>query len=186
MSDPAKRTAAYEDLFHIPENMTGEIIAGELHVTPRPPRKHGLTATALGGALTPPYYFGTGGGPGGWVFIFEAEIGLGEDILVPDLAGWRKERFPEEEDHNWISVPPDWICEVLSPGTFRKDKVKKMPVYALHAVQFFWLIDPMARTLDVFRLESGKWVVAGLYAEDDKVRAEPFPEAEIDLRFLWP
>ena len=118
--------------YSIPENMTGEIIDGELIVTPRPSRKHGLCATALGAAVTAPYQFGQGGGPGGWVFIIEPEIGLGQETLVPDLAGWKRERFPFQEEVNYISVAPNWVCEILSPSTFRNDKVKKMPLYARH------------------------------------------------------
>jgi Uma2 family endonuclease len=185
MAKLAKQRATYEDLFHIPENMTGEIIDGELIVTPRPSRKHVYTASALGSEVGPPYQFGRGGGPGGWIILDEPEIRLGENILVPDLAGWRRERFPLSEETNWISVTPDWVCEVLSPSTLRVDKIRKMPVYAQSGVLHFWLIDPLARTFDVFRLESGQWVVAGLYAEDDKVRAEPFQDIVIELVNLW-
>lgn len=185
MGEAAGKRATYEDLYGIPENMTGEIINGELYVTPRPARRHAIAASILGGEILPPYQLGRGGGPGGWVIIDEPEIGLGEDILVPDLAGWKRERFPFEEPHNWISVAPDWICEILSPSTLRKDKIMKLAVYARHGVHYFWLLDPLARTLDVLRLESGKWVLAGVYAEDDKVRAEPFQEVEIELGGLW-
>ena len=185
MSEPAKKRADYEDLYAIPENMTGEIIDGELVVTPRPSRKHTLSATLLGARVTVPYTLGEGGGPGGWIIIIEPEIGLGEDILVPDLAGWKTERFPAAEETNWISVAPDWVCEMLSPSTLRKDKIKKMPIYARHGVQYSWFLDPLARTLEVFKLESGRWVLLGVYAEDDKVRAEPFQEVEIELGGLW-
>ncbi len=185
MSDLARKKATYEDLYRIPENVTGEIINGELILTPRPSRKHGFCATALGTAVTAPYQFGQAGGPGGWVFIIEPEVGLGEDILVPDLAGWKRERFPVEEDHNWISVAPDWVCEILSPGTFRSDKVKKMPLYADHGVSHIWLIDPVAMAADAFRLESGRWSLLGSFAENDKVRVEPFQEIEISLGDLW-
>ena len=185
MGDPAKRKAVYEDLYNLPENMTGEIIDGELIATPRPSRSHTLTTTLLGARVTPPYHFGEGGGPGGWIIIIEPEIGLDGDILVPDLAGWNKNRFPTKEPHNWISVPPDWVCEVLSPGTVSKDKVVKMPIYAHHGVLHLWLIDPLEKTLEVFRLASSHWVVAGLHGGNDKVRAEPFSEIEIDLSNLW-
>ncbi len=110
---------------------------------------------------------------------------LEDDIVVPDLAGWKKERFPTTEETNWISVVPDWVCEVLSPSTLRVDKIKKMPLYGRYGIGHFWLVDPNAKTLDVFRLEAGRWVVAGLYVEDDKARAEPFQEVEIDLNELW-
>jgi len=185
MPELARKKASYEDLYSIPENMTGEIIDGELFVTPRPSRRHVGAASSLGYKIGPSYQFGERGGPGGWIILVEPEIGLDEDILVPDLAGWRKERYPGDEPHNWISVTPDWICEVLSPGTAHKDKVKKMPTYARHGVPYFWLIDPIVKTLDVFNLESGRWVLLSSYAEDDKVRAEPFAEIEFALSDLW-
>jgi len=185
MAEGAKTKAVYDDLYSIPENMTGQIIDGELIVTPRPSRYHVYAASALGSELGPPYQFGRGGGPGGWIILIESEIKMGEDILVPDLAGWRKERFPSFEETNWISVPPDWVCEVLSPGTLRLDKIKKMRLYGQNGVKHFWLIDPIAKTLDVIRLESGRWMAAGCFVEDDKARAEPFQEIEIDLSNLW-
>ncbi len=185
MSEPAGKRAVYEDLFGIPENMTGEIIDGELIVTPRPSRKHVYAASALEIEVGAPYQFGRGGGPGGWVILLEPEIALGENILVPDLGGWRKERFPQSEETNWISAVPDWVCEVLSPSTIRVDKVKKMGIYAEHGLPHLWLIDPLARTLDVFELQSGRWVVLGTFVENDKARAEPFSEVEIELGNLW-
>ncbi|MHC1727161.1 MAG: Uma2 family endonuclease [Syntrophobacteraceae bacterium] len=185
MAETATKKATYNDLYGIPENMTGEIINGELVVTPRPSRKHVYTASAVEMKIGLPYQFGEGGGPGGWIILLEPEIGLGEHTLVPDLAGWKAERYPEEEPHNWISVCPDWVCEVLSPNTQRIDKMQKMPLYARYGVPHLWLIDPVAKTLDVFRLKSGEWVVAGLFVEGAKMRAEPFAEIEIDLNDLW-
>ncbi len=185
MSEPAKKKATYDDLYGIPENMTGEIINGQLIATPRPSKEHALASSYLGAEVIPPYCHGRGGGPGGWVILDEPEIKFGENILVPDMAGWRKERFPASKETNWISVAPDWICEVLSPGTLRLDRVKKMAVYGQFGVQHSWLIEPVAKTLEIFRLESGRWVLLGAFSEDDKVRAEPFQEIEIDLSVLW-
>jgi len=138
MAEPAKREATYEDLFNIPENTTGEIINGQLVVTPRPSRRHVYTSSSLVGKLTPPYQFGDANGPGGWIIVIEPEIGLGRNILAPDQAGWKRERFPLSEDHNWITVAPDWVCEVLSPSTARTDKTDKMPLYAQHGVPYLW------------------------------------------------
>jgi len=94
MSEIAKKKATYEDLYTIPDNMTGEIINGELIVTPRPSRRHVSAASSLGYKIGPSYQFGEGGGPGGWIILIEPEIGLGEQTVVPDLAGWKRERFP--------------------------------------------------------------------------------------------
>lgn len=185
MPEAAIKKAIYEDLYGIPENMIGEIIDGELIATPRPSPRHAFVASLLGGRLVPHYYFGEGGGPGGWVILDETEIMLGEHLLVPDLAGWRKDRFPGMPKENWISAPPDWVCEILSPSTVRLDKKQKMPIYSKHQVQYLWLIDPGIKILDVFRLESGKWFLLASFTENDKARAEPFHEIEIDLGSLW-
>ncbi|MDR3570472.1 MAG: Uma2 family endonuclease [Syntrophobacteraceae bacterium] len=187
MAESAKKNATYEDLFTIPENTTGEIINGELFVTPRPSRKHTYSTSVLNSRIGPPYQFAEGGGPGSWIIIVAPEIKLGENILVPDLAGWKKEGFPFEEDTNWISAAPDWVCEILSPGTASLDKSWKMPVYALHGVACAWIIDPMAmRTLDVYGLaQGGGWRLLASYGENDLVRANPFEEIEIKLSDLW-
>ena len=184
MSESAKKRATYEDLYDLPEDMTGEIIDGELILTPKPSTQHSNTAFTLSSRLGPPYRFGEGG-PGGWIILVKHEIMLGEHLLVPDFAGWRKGRFPGVPKENWLSIAPDWVCEILSPSTARVDRVRKMPLYAAHGIPHLWLIDPFAKTLEVFRLQSGKWVMLAAFAEDDKVRTEPFQEIEIDLANLW-
>jgi len=185
MPEPARKRAVYEDLFGLPENMVGEIIDGELLAAPRPSRKHTVAASRMGYEIGPTYDFGRGGGPGGWVIILEPEIAFADDILVPDLAGWKKERFPVEEPHNWISVAPDWVCEVLSPASARRDRADKMPIYARHQVGHLWLLDPGLQTLEIYALEQGRWVLAGVHAGSARVRAEPFTELELDLGLLW-
>jgi Uma2 family endonuclease len=185
MSMPAKRKAVYDDLYTLPANMTGEIIEGELHAFPRPHSRHGRMATRLSIRIGAPYDFGDSGGPGGWVIIIEPEVMLGENLFVPDLAGWKQERLPAPPAENWISVAPDWVCEILSPSTFRIDRVRKMPIYAVHSVPYLWLIDPLNKLLEAFKLKDGAWMLMGNYAENDKARVEPFQEVEIDLAHLW-
>ena len=185
MAEPAGRMATYEDLHGIPENTTGEILDGELFVTPRPSPGHSNAASSLGGELVPPYRFGRGG-PGGWIILIEVEVRLSErNLLVPDLAGWREERFPGWPAENWFSSVPDWVCEILSPGPASRDRIHKMRVYADHGVQWLWLVDPKELTLEIYALESGRWVRLSAFAEDDRVRAEPFQEVEIELANLW-
>ncbi len=186
MSDPAKRKATYEDLFNLPENMTGEIIDGELIVSPRPARRHVHAASALGGTLTPSYQFGEGGGPGGWIIYHEPEIHFSaENIVVPDLAGWRRERLRMPPGEHRFTVSPDWVCEILSPDSARNDRILKMRLFARHEVPYFWIIDPALATLEVFKLESGRWVLLDAFTRNEKTRAEPFQDVEIDLSNLW-
>lgn len=177
--------ATYADLEAVPPHQVAEIIDGTLHVSPRPAPKHAYASSTLGVELGGPFGLGRGG-PGGWVLLDEPELHLGADVLVPDLAGWRAERMPELPETAYFALAPDWVCEVLSPSTERNDRIKKMRVYARERVQHVWLLDPVQRTLEVFRLgEAGRWEVIGLHEEDEKVRAEPFSAIELDLSLLW-
>ncbi len=121
MSALAYQFATYEDLFDLPENLVGEIIYGQLITHPRPAPKHAVTSSAIGDELVSPFQKGRGG-PGGWWILDEPELHLRPHILVPDLAGWRRERLPVIPDTAFFTLPPDWVCEVLSPGTARTDR----------------------------------------------------------------
>jgi Uma2 family endonuclease len=185
MSSPDAQPATYQDLLAVPSNKVAEIIAGTLYVNPRPAPAHANAASVLGSDLNRAYQRGRGG-PGGWFILDEPELHLGEHVLVPDIGGWRRERMPGLPTTSWFGVPPDWVCEVLSPSTAGLDRVKKMPVYAAHGVAFIWLVDPIGQTLEVFGLESQRWVLLSTHGGDEVIRAEPFPEVEISLSELWP
>jgi Uma2 family endonuclease len=183
-ADPARRIASYQDIVDLPDHLVGEILAGELFVSPRPAPRHADTASTLGSDLLGPYHRGRGG-PGGWRILLEPELHLAEDVLVPDWAGWRRERMPALPETAWFELAPDWICEVLSPSTARLDRAGKMLVYARHQVGWAWLVDPLAMTLEVFRNEGGKWLMLAVHAGDARVHAEPFAEIEIELAAWW-
>ena len=176
----------YAQLEALPENLTGEIINGQLYAQPRPATPHILTGSNLGGELYNPYQRGRGG-PGGWWILDEPEIHFirNTEVLVPDLAGWRRERLPRLPRDQRIEVVPDWVCEILSPSTARKDRVIKMPVYARYGVAYLWLVDPLAHTLEAFALREGRWTVIGLFQEQDAVSVEPFTEIALELGALW-
>jgi Uma2 family endonuclease len=184
MGDPAKRRATYEDLLAVPEHLVAEILHGTLVTTPRPASLHARAASSLGGELYGPFDRGKGG-PGGWIILDEPELHLHGDILVPDLAGWRRERMPELPDATAFELAPDWICEVLSPGTAATDRAEKMPIYARENVGHVWLVDPIARTLEACHLEGGRWVLLGTWRDDAKVRVAPFDAFELELAGLW-
>ena len=142
-------------------------------------------SSAIGGEIYGPFDRGRGG-PGGWWIIDEPELHLGEDILVPDLAGWRRETMPEIPDAAYCTVAPDWVCEVLSPSTRRIDLHEKRPIYARENVRRLWFVDPVARDLEAFELRKGEWVLIATAKDDDPVSVPPFDAITFNLGDLWP
>jgi Uma2 family endonuclease len=178
------RSASYADLEALPNNLVGEIVRGVLYANPRPASPHAVAASALGEELGPPFKRGRGG-PGGWVILDEPEVHLEEDVVVPDLAGWRRERMPEVPHTAAFDLAPDWVCEVLSPSTAKLDRGEKLPVYSRERVGHVWFIDPLERYLEVLRLDGESYRIVGTHFDDAKVRAEPFDAVELDLTVLW-
>ncbi|MFL5354162.1 Uma2 family endonuclease [Archangium sp.] len=180
----SKRRATYEDLETVPPNCVGEIVDGELYVSPRPASPHFRAASRLGMLLGGPFDLGEGG-PGGWLIVDEPELHLGDDALVPDLAGWRQERMPEMPHTAAVTLAPDWVCEVVSPVTEALDRDKKMAAYAREGVSYVWLVEPLQRSLEVFRLEGRHWISQGHWRGDVTVQAEPFSVLSLKLTLLW-
>lgn len=177
--------ATYADVEAAPENLVAEIIDGELMTHPRPSWRHSAAATALSAKLGPPFQHGKDG-PGGWVFFIETEIMFGEDLLVPDICGWRVENFPGEPERNYFTSSPDWLCEILSGSTEKRDRSLKMRIYAEADVPHMWLIDPRLQLLEAYKLDDGEWKKAGAWNSDDEVRAPPFDAISFSLADLWP
>ncbi|MBI4952781.1 MAG: Uma2 family endonuclease [Myxococcales bacterium] len=185
VNDPPRRRATYQDVLDAPAHMVAELIDGELRLQPRPAKPHAAATTALGEELGPPFKRGRGG-PGGWILLDEPELHFGDDVLVPDLAGWRRERMPVlTDDEAFFTLAPDWVCEVLSRGTARTDRADKLPRYAQQGVGHAWLVDPILRTLEVLRLEQGRWLLLATHQGAERVRAEPFEALELELSILW-
>jgi len=176
----------YEQLMDLPENITGEIIDGELYTQPRPSGRHGMASSAAGATLLPPFQRGKDG-PGGWWILDEPEIHFVRDtvVVVPDLAGWRRERMPAIPEDHRFEVAPDWVCEILSPSTGKKDRTKKLPLYARYGVAYAWLVDPIEKTLEAFKLMEGRWVLLVTLVDEEPVSVEPFDAITFPLTELW-
>lgn len=183
-----KRRPVYADIEALSEGLTGEIIAGELIVSPRPALRHAKAAAELSASLIGPFSQGING-PGGWHILMEPELHLGIDedyeVLVPDLAGWRHDRMPSIPETAHAKTVPNWICEILSPRTAAMDRAEKMPFYARAKVEHLWLIDTALQTLEVFRLHGDRWTLTSTTRGEKNVRAEPFADLQLDLKHLW-
>ncbi len=188
-TDPKKPRPTYADIEALPAHVVGEIIAGELVVSPRPAPPHARATSMLGVELGASFDLGRGG-PGGWWIIDEPELSLGVDPdydpVVPDMAGWRRETMP-----NYPLAPaqfhtvPDWICEVLSPSTRGYDRLRKLPFYRRAGVGHAWLVDPLARSIEVYRGTPDGWLLVTTHEGGGALRAEPFDAVAIELDGIW-
>ncbi|WP_457673238.1 Uma2 family endonuclease [Thiolapillus sp.] len=184
MVETANKSATYDDLLAVPEHLVAEIVHGQLYTTPRPAPRHARASSSLGGELFNPYDRGRNG-PGGWIILDEPELHLGEHVLVPDLAGWRRERLPELPETAWFELSPDWVCEVLSPSTASLDRSGKMPIYAESGVPWLWLIDPEVKTLEAYELREGRWLLLKTLSDHAEVALPPFDAVPFPLEALW-
>lgn len=184
MAARAPSSATYQDLLRLPEGQIGQILDGELVALPRPAARHQAVSSALGGELHSPFSRGRGG-PGGWILLDEPELQLGGQVIVPDLVGWRRERLPELPDTPAITLRPDWVCEVLSPSSVSIDRVKKTRIYAKLEIPCFWVVDPLAHTLEVLGLRGDKYAYEASFEGDDPIAAPPFEAVPLELGALW-
>lgn len=184
------RRATFADYAAVPEHYDAALINGVLHVMPKPAPAHVHVATEFSSELVGSFRRGRGG-PGGWRILAEPELHFGpvddEDILAPDIAGWRIERMPVLPRTAYFTVAPDWVCEVLSPSTEKMDRIDKMLIYAREGVKHVWLVHPRHQTVEAFALTPEKlWLSIGLHAGNVRVRIPPFDAVELDLALLWP
>ncbi len=185
MANPNKSPATYADIEALPLHVGGEILYGSLHVQPRPARRHVVAANRVSGIVSPPYEFGQGG-PGGWIIATEPELHLGPHVVVPDLAGWRAERLGGKGDGAYFEEVPDWICEIHSPSTRLIDLGPKRRIYATYDVPHLWYLDPVAQTLEVFRLQDKDWLLIKVFFGNEQVCAPPFDAITFPMKLLWP
>jgi len=186
----AGKLATYEDLLALADGQRAEVIGGIMVFPPSPLPRHGRAQRVVGHVIGGAFDDDDGrGGPGGWWILPEVDVQLGpHDIVKPDVAGWRRERLPDPWDVRPIGVVPDWICEVLSPSNVADDRVRKRQLYARFGVAFYWLLDPLARTLEALRLDaaSGVWIEIGSYDDASVARVNPFEAIELEVGRFFP
>lgn len=172
--------ATYQDILDAPPNKVAELLAGELHLSPRPPSLAALAKSRIIRALDRLDEGPRPDHPDGWLFLSEPELHLGPDVLVPDLVGWRRERMPELPDTPALTLAPDWVCEVASPSTQRADRLLKMPIYLRAGVPWLWIVDPLTELVEVYQGDGARWVVAATAVGAGAVRLPPFDALELD------
>lgn len=180
----AESKASYQDVLNSPRHVVAEVIFGVLYQSPRPALPHAAAASAVGEELGPPFKRGRGG-PGGWMILNEPEVHLQSDIVVPDLGGWRRETLPTLPEDAFLTVRPDWVCEVASPSTRALDRGKKLDVYQREGVAHVWIIEPLDRFLEVLELDGQTYRIVQRASGDAPVRLQPFEAIEFDLAALW-
>ena len=176
--------ATYQDILDAPEHVVAELIGGTLHTHPRPAPRHARAGARLISKLGPPFDEGDGG-PGGWRIFYEPELHVAGEVLVPDLAAWRRERMPELPDTAYFTLAPDWACEILSTSTRAHDLVHKRPIYAAAGVAYLWLVDPVDQVLEAFELDNGHWRLVAAVEHEDAVHIPPFDALTFGLAELW-
>lgn len=161
-----------------------EVVAGEVVEKAAPSFEHGAAQFAFGEVLGP-FRRGGGGGPGGWWIASEVEIELEpHEVYLPDVAGWRRERVPERPTGRPVRIHPDWVCEILSPSTARRDLTVKLLTYARCGVGHYWVVDQDLGVLVVYRLTDGRYGRVLTATAAQTVRAEPFDAIEIDVGLI--
>lgn len=185
MSAPKRKPATYADLERVPPHKVAELIEGALVTHPRPSPRHAAASNSLGVEIGQPFQRGRGG-PGGWVFLDEPELHFGADVVVPDLAGWRRERLTSLPETPYLTVAPDWLCEILSPSTARLDRGVKRAIYARAGVSYLWLLDPVEQVLETYALAGEQWLLTGTATGAGDVSFPPFDVISFSLSVLFP
>ncbi len=185
MAEPMKRPAGWLDVLAAPEGLKAEVLDGALMMSPRPKPQHGRTQGLLFTHLCEPFDLGVGG-PGGWWLVIEPDVLFDpHNIVSPDLCGWRRERMPELPDESPVGLTPDWICEVISPSSSRRDRLAKADLYLRGGVPHYWILDPADRLLEAFAADKGKWLRLGAWSDGDLAAIPPFEAVTLEVGSLF-
>lgn len=185
MNEPAEKLATYPDIIDLPDSLVGEIIGSQLVTHPRPAPTHALAASAIGSLVFAHYDRTSTEGPGGWWILNEPECHLGADVVVPDIAGWRRSTMAQLPDMAWFEIPPDWVSEIISPSSHRYDRTGTRDLYARHGVSHYWIVDPAERLIEVFELVERQWLLVTTVRDEMGVTLVPFDEMPFELGRLW-
>lgn len=182
VTDDYGELVAHDD----PDGPVPELVDGRIVYKAMTKFRHGRTALRLARALD--RFDDDDDDPDGWWISTEPDVRLGPGRIVrPDLAGWRRTRSPDppDDEDGPIELAPDWCCEVLSRGHEVHDTRTKRRLYLEAGVPHYWLVSPMARTLEAFERVGDRWTLLGTWTDGDRPRVAPFEAVEIDVGRLY-
>ena len=169
----------FRQLGEDPPGVRLELVEGDIRVSPSPTHEHAYTLSRLLRIL------------GNYIELHDLGVIMSDTdheltswtVRRPDLYFFSKERMNLIETP--IRHPPDLAVEVISEGSVRTDRKEKFAAYQDFGIGHYWLVDPLRRTADAFRLKKRKYVAAGSGKGNDTVKFPPFEDLTIALRELW-
>ena len=183
------RKATYQDVLDAPAHLVAEIMGGDLYLRERPAPRTGLAMSRLSAGLQGAFALGRSAPDPlfvqDWWILREPELRLGGQILAPDLVGWRRERMERLPDTQYLTLAPDWVCQVLSTEQHRRELPDRRRLYARERVRHLWLVHLAERALEAFELRHGGWVPIATAKDDEPVSIRPFDAITFSLGDLW-
>ena len=182
MRQPSPGQATIEDYLRCDPERRLELIRGVLVEKAAPSGEHSHAQVRLGRQIS--WFFDRkpgGRSPGGWWILSEVDVRLGAEVVRPDVCGYRRDRMPKPPSGRLIDLPPDWVCEILSPSNEDRDRVEKLETYFRSGVPHYWILNPVAGTLEVFRRTELAYALVLPAHRGQKVRAEPFDAVELSV-----
>jgi Uma2 family endonuclease len=168
---------SYADLERWPEDgRRYELYNGEVFEIPSPTLLHQIVLGRVHLALSS--YVQT---HGGLVIVAPLDVVLTEfDVVQPDVLLFTAERVPLLDLRTVAYHAPDLAVEILSPGTSRNDRGRKLRLFERHRVQEYWLVDPNEPSVEVYRLSDARLVLAGTARGAERIESTLLPK--LDLR----
>lgn len=184
-TSPSRQRRTLADWQAEPPERHLELIDGDFVEKAEPDAPHANAQAGVTSAVRPPFHRrGGSGGPGGWWILTEADVQLGTDVVRPDVVGWRRSSCPSLPAERPIRIRPDWICEIVSATNRANDTVVKLRLYHQQGVPHYWLLDPSAGTLTVFRHAPSGYLQVIAAQRHENVRPEPFEAMEFSVGLL--
>lgn len=164
-----------------PPGLRLELTNGEIEVSPSPTPDHQEVVLALGSILREHVL----NNRLGRVFLEVDTVLGGRDVRRPDLFYFSNSRL-HLVGKKQVQGPPDLMVEVISRVSRKTDRKQKYELYRDSGVAHYWIVDPLIKTIEGYRLVAGQYEPSGTGAGQDTVHLPPFETLGISLEAIWP